>query len=62
MAVLVLFSFNKARTGGRWTGFTTSWYGALADNDNLKSATWNSLYIAAIATVTAGVLGTTIRW
>ena len=60
VAVLVLFSFNKARTGGRWTGFTTSWYGALADNDNLKSATWNSLYIAAIATVTAVVLGTMI--
>ena len=60
VAVLILFSFNKARTGGRWTGFTTSWYGALADNDNLKSATWNSLYIAAIATVTAVVLGTMI--
>jgi spermidine/putrescine transport system permease protein len=60
VAVLVLFSFNKARTGGRWTGFTTSWYGALADNDNLKLATWNSLYIAAIATVTAVVLGTMI--
>lgn len=60
VAVLVLFSFNTARTGGRWAGFTTSWYGALADNDNLKSAIWNSLYIATIATAVAVVLGTMI--
>ena len=56
--VLVLFSFNQARTGGRWTGFTTQWYSALADNDQLKSATWNSIYIAVIATAVAVVLGT----
>ena len=58
VAVLVLFSFNEARTGGRWTGFTTQWYASLADNDQIKSATWNSLLIAAIATSLSVVLGT----
>ncbi|MDE0678026.1 MAG: ABC transporter permease [Acidimicrobiaceae bacterium] len=56
--VLVLFSFNEARTGGRWTGFTTQWYVSLADNDQIKSATWNSLLIAVIATSVSVVLGT----
>ena len=56
--VLVLFSFNKARTGGRWTGFTTEWYAKLADNDQIKSATLNSILIAVVATAVAVVLGT----
>ena len=56
--VLVLFSFNEARTGGRWTGFTTEWYAKLADNDQIKSATLNSILIAVVATAVAVVLGT----
>lgn len=58
--VLVLFSFNEARTGGRWTGFTTSWYSSLANNEQIKAATWNSILIAATATAVAVVLGTMI--
>ncbi len=58
VAVLVLFSFNEARTGGAWTGFTTDWYARLADNDQLKSATWNSIVVAVVSTVVAVVLGT----
>lgn len=56
--VLVLFSFNEARTGGRWTGFTTEWYARLAGNDQIKSATLNSIMIAVVATAIAVVLGT----
>ncbi len=56
--VLVLFSFNEARTGGRWTGFTTEWYARLADNDQIRSATVNSIVIAVVATAIAVVLGT----
>lgn len=58
--VLILFSLNKARTGGQWTGFTTQWYQDLAENDSLKSATWNSIQIAVIATSVALVLGTAL--
>ena len=58
VVVLVLFSFNQARTGGRWAGFTTEWYSALADNDRLITATWNSLFIAIVSTAIAVVLGT----
>jgi len=58
VAVLVLFSFNQARTGGRWGGFTTEWYSALFDNDRLITAAQNSLLIAVVATAVAVVLGT----
>lgn len=58
VAVLVLFSFNQARTGGRWAGFTTEWYSALADNERLITATWNSIFIAIVSTAIAVVLGT----
>ena len=56
--VLVLFSFNSARTGGRWTGFTTEWYTKLLGNRQIISATWNSVLIAVVATAVAVVLGT----
>lgn len=58
VAVLILFSFNDARTGGRWVGFTTSWYGELLENDRILAATRNSLAIAVTATAISVVLGT----
>ena len=58
VAVLVLFSFNATRTGGAWSGFTTKWYTALADNEQIRAATWNSILVAVIATAVAVVLGT----
>ena len=58
VAVLVLFSFNATRTGGAWSGFTTKWYTALAGNEQIRSATWNSILVAVIATGVAVVLGT----
>lgn len=58
VAVLILFSFNDARTGGRWVGFTTSWYGELLENDRIIAATRNSLTIAVTSTAIAVALGT----
>ena len=56
--ILIAFSFNDARSGGQWSGFTTQWYRDLAGNEQLKNATSNSLQIAVIATAVAVVLGT----
>lgn len=58
VGLLVLFSFNDARSGSSWAGFTTRWYMALAANDEVKGATWNSLRVAFISTAIAVVLGT----
>ena len=60
VVVLIVFSFNKARSGGAWTGFTTSWYSLLAQNEQIKAATVNSVVVALIATASAVVLGTMI--
>lgn len=56
--VLVLFSFNEARVGGQWTGFTLQWYAELAQNRDLISAFANSLQVATVATIISTVLGT----
>lgn len=58
VAVLILFSFNAARSGGRITRLTTAWYASLRDNERLLTSTWNSIYIAAVSTTIAVVLGT----
>ncbi len=58
VAVLILFSFNDARSGSKWAGFTGRWYSALAENDEVLSAAWTSLVIALISTVVAVILGT----
>lgn len=56
--VLVLFSFNEARVGGQWTGFTLKWYADLAQNRDLMAAFANSLQVATVATLISTVLGT----
>jgi spermidine/putrescine transport system permease protein len=56
--VLVAFSFNNARSGTRWDGFTTHWYGDLFNNTNVKKAFGNTLKVAFTATIFATLLGT----
>jgi spermidine/putrescine transport system permease protein len=56
--VLVVFSFNKARSGSTFTGFTTDWYNKLFDNEEALDAFRTTLKVALIATLVATVLGT----
>jgi spermidine/putrescine transport system permease protein len=56
--VLVAYSFNKARRGARWTGFTGDWYAKLAGNASMRDAMLNSLIVAAAATLLATLVGT----
>ncbi len=58
IAVLAVFSFNRARQTARWDGFTFDWYRRLADNDLLLRAVGNSLFVAGVTTVAATVVGT----
>jgi len=57
IAVLVLFSFNASRLSAEWHGFTLRWYRALAADEALLAATWNSLAVAGVSTVLATILG-----
>jgi spermidine/putrescine transport system permease protein len=56
--VLVAFSFNKARSGTKYTGFSTRWYDDLIHNENVKHAFRNTLKVGISATVVATIIGT----
>jgi len=58
LIVLVLFSFNQARLGARWEGFTLEWYAAALRDQRVLAALRNSVVIALATTVVATAAGT----
>ncbi|WP_110517386.1 ABC transporter permease [Herpetosiphon llansteffanensis] len=56
--VLVLFSFNAAKVGAQWQGFTLQWYNELFADARLGDALWTSLKIAGLSTIIATTIGT----
>jgi spermidine/putrescine transport system permease protein len=58
IVVLVIFSFNKARSGTAWTGMSTKWYGKLAHDHLALQAFRNTLKVAFTATLVATIIGT----
>jgi putrescine transport system permease protein len=55
---LIVYSFNKSRLVTVWAGFSTEWYGRLFANEQILSAAWLSLKVAAINATGAVILGT----
>ena len=62
IAVMILFGFNDTpgRYNTTWQGFTFKWYGRLLEIPALTSALINSLLIAVLTMVVAGILGTMV--
>ena len=58
LIVLVLFSFNQARLGARWEGFTLEWYAMALRDQRVLAALRNSVVIALATTVLATAAGT----
>jgi len=58
IVVLVVFSFNKARSGTDFTGFTTHWYNDLVHNHDALRAFRTTLKVAIAATLLATIIGT----
>ncbi|MBD3656837.1 MULTISPECIES: ABC transporter permease subunit [Marinobacter] len=58
MFVLVVYSFNASRLVSVWAGFSTQWYGALFQDQQILAAVWMSLRIAFYAATMAVCLGT----
>ena len=56
--VLIAYSFNNARLATVWGGFSTRWYGALLDNEQIIDAALLSLQIALVSATLATLLGT----
>ncbi len=58
IAIMVVFSFNDQKVNYYWKGFTLKWYEKLFTNSSVTEYLWNSLYIAAAATVISVIIGT----
>jgi len=56
--ILVINSFNAARYGGDWGGFTLQWYTKLFNDRPVWLALRNTLIIAVTSTMTSMLLGT----
>jgi spermidine/putrescine transport system permease protein len=56
--IMALMSFNASPFYQLPIDWSFGWFAALAENNALIAATWNSLYIAALTTVIATALGT----
>jgi len=57
LLILAAFSFNASRFTV-WQGFSLRWYAAALQDSQLIDASWNSLIIAAVATVVSTIIGT----
>jgi putrescine transport system permease protein len=56
--ILVVFSFNGSRLVTVWGGFSTRWYVALLQNQQLLDAAWLTLRVGVLTATLATVLGT----
>jgi spermidine/putrescine transport system permease protein len=62
IVVVIIFSFNAARHGGPWRGFTTEWYATLLNSPEKIAAAKNTLIVGAASTVVATALGTLLGY
>ena len=60
--MLVIQSFNEARYGGMWQGFSLRWYEDLFQNEAIWRATRNTTIVAIATTIISTVLGTIAAW
>ncbi len=58
IVIVMVYSFNAARFGAGWTGFSTEWYANLIHNDLALKAAKNTLLLAAGSTAVSTLLGT----
>ncbi len=58
IAVVIIMGFNRSRYNSLPFEFTTKWYKALFQNENLLKATWNSIWIAAVTGLICVILAT----
>ena len=62
LAVVLVFSFNVARHGTMWEGFTVDWYLRLLNNQPALAAAFNTLQLACTSTLFATCLGTALAY
>lgn len=58
IVVMMVFSFNDARSLSAWSGFSWRWYESLFNNREILNSVWVSVSIALIATLVSTFVGT----
>ena len=58
IALLIVQSFNKSKSRGKWGGFTTSWYVSLFTDESIIEAFTTTIALALLSSAIAVVLGT----
>ncbi|HYD98502.1 MAG TPA: ABC transporter permease [Alphaproteobacteria bacterium] len=58
IVVLVVLAFNANSSATIWTGFTTDWFGRVANNPDIVRAAKNSLLVSTVATIVATAVAT----
>ena len=58
IVLLVVYSFNESRLVTVWGGFSTRWYVALFQNEQLLAAVWVTFRVAFVSATLATLLGT----
>ena len=60
VTIMVIYSFNSSRLVSVWAGFSTKWYGALLQNEQLLAALGKSLWVAVNAATLSTIFGVLI--
>lgn len=55
---VMIYSVNLSKISSVWTGFSWKWYEALFKDRNVGAALLNSLYLGAVSSLAAAVIGT----
>ncbi len=55
--VLIVFSFNKAKSQSKWTGFSLRWYSNLFENKEILEALKVTMEIALLSALIATIIG-----
>jgi len=58
IVLLVIYSFNAGRNVAIWSGWSTKWYVAMIQNQQLLDAAWVTLRVGLMSATIATVLGT----
>lgn len=58
IAVLIVFSFNDAKSTAKWEGFTLRWYQTLVENDYIMKSLYYTVIIAILAALLSTIIGT----
>jgi len=58
IVLLVVYSFNAGRNVAIWAGWSTKWYVAMVQNQQLLDAAWVTLRVGLLSATVATVLGT----